>query len=395
MATCATHDEALVEGGHRAPAPGSGRARARARPGRPPGTRSRPARPTPEGDGRDRERRRPGTARRSRGGCASAARRPRSRRQARPRARSRGPRTNRPAMSASPKPGFWIHSMKPSTSRTATGSFMPGLALERAGQAAPQGRRPQDREDGRRVGGGQHRPEQQALERREVEQPGGHEPGHHRRADRADEGQADRRAHHGPDLAPARTQVRPRTGSAPARSLRSCGPARSRRNRSSRCRPSRSACRRPSTSTSAGTRKLEASRDAPRPAASSAPPARISSPSVIGPLTMAGRLLLRERAAPAWARRRAGGVRRRRWSRRSTSSCPIPARRPRTARGVLRPGVADRHQHHRTAASTEHLHDSGRRSAPRSCSGWWGPWPAGRPRRSCAAAPPESACTQR
>ena len=49
------------------------------------------------------------------------------------------------------------------------------LALERAGEAAPQRRGPQDREDGGRIGRGEHGPEQQALERREVEQPGGDE----------------------------------------------------------------------------------------------------------------------------------------------------------------------------------------------------------------------------
>ena len=79
----------------------------------------------------------------------------------------------------------------------------PRLALERPRESLAQARAAQDGEDRGAVGRGHRGADQQALERREVEEPDGDEPGDHRGDHGADRRQRDRGPEHRADLAPA------------------------------------------------------------------------------------------------------------------------------------------------------------------------------------------------
>ena len=82
-----------------------------------------------------------------------------------------------------------------------------GLALQRAGQPLLERRAAEDREDRGAVGAGDDRPDEHALQQREVEQPRGQQPADDRAQDRAEHGEGQRRAQDGPDLRPARGQA--------------------------------------------------------------------------------------------------------------------------------------------------------------------------------------------
>ena len=81
------------------------------------------------------------------------------------------------------------------------------LALQGAFQAPPEPRPAQQGEHRRAVRGGHDRAEQQALEQREVEQPGGGEARDDRGDQRPGHRERDRGPQHRPDLAPARREA--------------------------------------------------------------------------------------------------------------------------------------------------------------------------------------------
>jgi hypothetical protein len=82
-----------------------------------------------------------------------------------------------------------------------------GLALEDPRQPPLQARSAQHREDGRTVGGGHNRAQQQALQEREVEQPAGRDAHHPCGDDRAHGGEGEADAQHRPDLRKPRGQA--------------------------------------------------------------------------------------------------------------------------------------------------------------------------------------------
>ena len=207
----------------------AGACRARGRRCRRRGSPSRAARPRRRTRAPRRRASRPGTGRRSRAARAAAPRPSRPRRRRRPPA----PIADLPHEQPAPcrrarSPGSWIQSMNPSTSRTATGSLRP----DSPSSVRASRRRSVEPRSSAKIAApsvdGENRAEQQALERREVEQPGGGEAGDERGDDRPERGRARAPARAPGGSRQAGASGRPRTGSAPARRSRSCAPARSR-----------------------------------------------------------------------------------------------------------------------------------------------------------------------
>ena len=138
-AICATHASAVVEGGDRAACAGIVRAAER-QPGEVDREEARAVQHVGaaerEGGGRHRGHRvEPGGREPHRAGTPTP---PASRRPARPPAPIPSSRSEQPPPCRRGRsPGSWIQSMKPSTSRTATGSLKPASRLERAGEPPP------------------------------------------------------------------------------------------------------------------------------------------------------------------------------------------------------------------------------------------------------------------
>ena len=110
-------------------------------------------------------------------------------------------------MSASPKPGSWIHSMKPITSSRATGSFIPDSPSSERARRFSQGRAAQHGEDRRRVGGGDRRADQHPFEHADAENPvWAASPARPAVGDLPDRRQRGGGAEDGADLRPARRQ---------------------------------------------------------------------------------------------------------------------------------------------------------------------------------------------
>ena len=243
--------EPLVE--HRDRALGGDAARSRAS-----GPRCR-RRGSPSRAARRRSRRRsrrwraspPGRARPCRAACAAAPRRRASRRRAPRPCRYRAPpRTGAPCRRRRTS-GSWIHSTKPTTSRTATGSLNPASPSSVRARLRLQRRAAQQREDRGAVGGGDDRSEQQPLQRAQVEEPDRGRAGDRRGDEGADEGEGEGRAQDRPDLLEPGGEAALEQDQGRARRSRSSARARSRpprsRTRSSPSRPSRGPCRRPGT----------------------------------------------------------------------------------------------------------------------------------------------------
>ena len=114
---------------------------------------------------------------------------------------------NRPSMSAAPKSGSWIHSMKPITSSTATGSLKPASP---SSVWASRRRSVEPRRIAKIAAPSVEamiEPSSRPSTSVEVEQPRRRHAGDRRRDEGAHQRQAKRRAQHRPDLVEARREA--------------------------------------------------------------------------------------------------------------------------------------------------------------------------------------------